>query len=123
MKIDNNINPRKKTAPGQSRLHYSPGIPLRMNVIKPKKYEAYILLNKKKIVSSKENYAAWYLDVVKEGDLYVNSPTAGCMTFLPKSVLGTQGTTTTSLGLLLLLFLLLFSFLLMVINLILRFYF
>lgn len=41
---------------------------------------------KKKIVSSKENYAAWYLDVVKEGDLYVNSPTAGCMTFLPKSV-------------------------------------
>ena len=55
-KIDNNINPRKKTAPGQSRLHYSPGIPLRMNVIKPKKYEAYILLNKKKIVSSNYFY-------------------------------------------------------------------
>ena len=34
--------------PGQSLLHYSPGIPLRMNVTKPKKTEAYILLKKKK---------------------------------------------------------------------------
>ena len=34
------INPKKKIAPGQSRLHYSPGIPLRMNVTKPKNDEA-----------------------------------------------------------------------------------
>ena len=47
-KIKINTNPKKKIAAGQSRLHYSPGIPLRMNVVKPKKYEAYVLLNKKK---------------------------------------------------------------------------
>ena len=50
-KITININPTTKIAPGQSRLHYSPGIPLRMNVIKPRKNEAYILLKKKKIHS------------------------------------------------------------------------
>ena len=43
---------KKKIAPGQSQLHYSPGIPLRMNVIKPKKNEAYILVKQKKINSS-----------------------------------------------------------------------
>ena len=32
-----NINPSKKNAPGQSKLHYSPGIPLRMNALKIKK--------------------------------------------------------------------------------------
>ena len=53
-KIKNNTNPKKKNAPGQSRLHYSPGIPLRMNVVKPKKNEAYILLKKKK--NSSSNY-------------------------------------------------------------------
>ncbi|MDA9663478.1 threonylcarbamoyl-AMP synthase, partial [Candidatus Pelagibacter sp.] len=34
---------------GQSKIHYSPGIPLRMNVIKPKKNEAFVLLKEKKI--------------------------------------------------------------------------
>jgi L-threonylcarbamoyladenylate synthase len=47
-KIKVNINPKRKTSPGQSHLHYSPGIPLRTNVTKPKKNEAYILLKKKK---------------------------------------------------------------------------
>jgi len=47
-KVKININPKKKLAPGQSRLHYSPGIPLKMNVIKPKKGEAYILIKKRK---------------------------------------------------------------------------
>ena len=51
-KIKININMKKKIAPGQSQLHYSPGIPLRMNVIKPKKNEAYILVKQKKINSS-----------------------------------------------------------------------
>jgi L-threonylcarbamoyladenylate synthase len=48
-KIIFNINPKNKIAPGQSRLHYSPGIPLRMNVIKPKNGEAFILIKKRKI--------------------------------------------------------------------------
>ena len=55
-RIKININAKKKTAPGQSRLHYSPGIPLRMNVVKPKKDEAYILLKKKKICHSNYFY-------------------------------------------------------------------
>lgn len=47
-KINLNINPKKKIAPGQSSLHYSPGIPLRMNIKKPKKDEAFILIKKRK---------------------------------------------------------------------------
>ena len=46
-KIKIDINPLKNIAPGQSKLHYSPGIPIRMNVIKPKKDEAFILIKKK----------------------------------------------------------------------------
>jgi L-threonylcarbamoyladenylate synthase len=41
-----NINPSKKNIPGQSKLHYSPGIPLRMNAHKPRKGEAYVALKK-----------------------------------------------------------------------------
>ncbi len=37
----------KKIAPGQSKLHYSPGIPVRLNITKPKRNEAYILINKR----------------------------------------------------------------------------
>ena len=44
-----NINPSKKNAPGQSKLHYSPGIPLRMNANKPRKGEAYVTLKKTNI--------------------------------------------------------------------------
>ena len=46
-KLTININPFKKNAPGQSKLHYSPGIPLRMNALKSKKGEAFISLKKK----------------------------------------------------------------------------
>ena len=46
-KIKIDINPLKNFAPGQSKLHYSPGIPIRMNVIKPKKDEAFILIKKR----------------------------------------------------------------------------
>jgi len=49
-----NINPKKKIAPGQSRLHYSPGIPLRMNIAKPKNDEAFVLVKKRKTKS--KNY-------------------------------------------------------------------
>jgi len=44
-----NINPSKKNIPGQSKLHYSPGIPLRMNAHKPKRGEAYVALKKTNI--------------------------------------------------------------------------
>jgi len=47
-KITISINPKKKIAPGQSRLHYSPGIPLRMNVTKQKNDEAFIIIKRKK---------------------------------------------------------------------------
>ena len=46
-KLNININSKKKVAPGQSLLHYSPGIPLKMNVIKPKNDEAFILIKKR----------------------------------------------------------------------------
>ncbi|MDA8919213.1 L-threonylcarbamoyladenylate synthase [Candidatus Pelagibacter sp.] len=42
-------NPKKKVAPGQSHLHYSPGIPLRINITKPKNEEAFIIIKKRKI--------------------------------------------------------------------------
>tara|TARA_X000001036_G_scaffold279201_1_gene259339 strand:+ start:2214 stop:3146 length:933 start_codon:yes stop_codon:yes gene_type:complete len=44
--IKNNL--KKKIAPGQFPLHYSPGIPLRMNVKKPFEEEAYVLVRKRK---------------------------------------------------------------------------
>jgi len=50
------INPKNKTTPGQSRLHYSPGIPLKMNIIKPKNNEAFILIKKRKDKSSNYFY-------------------------------------------------------------------
>jgi L-threonylcarbamoyladenylate synthase len=47
-KLNIAINPRKKISPGQSHLHYSPGIPLRMNITKPKNNEAFIIIKKRK---------------------------------------------------------------------------
>jgi len=40
-------NSKKKIAPGQLPLHYSPGIPLRINAKKPKKNEAFVLIKKR----------------------------------------------------------------------------
>ena len=53
-KIFIDINPSKISAPGQLRVHYSPGIPIRLNVRKIKKDEAYLLIRKKNI--NKSNY-------------------------------------------------------------------
>jgi L-threonylcarbamoyladenylate synthase len=47
-------NSKKKIAPGQFPLHYSPGIPLRTNAKKPKKNEAFVLVKKRK--GSFKNY-------------------------------------------------------------------
>ena len=48
-KILININPAKVSAPGQFKTHYSPGIPIRLNVKKIKKGEAYLMFKKKKL--------------------------------------------------------------------------
>jgi L-threonylcarbamoyladenylate synthase len=55
-KIIIDANPNKKVAPGQSKLHYSPGIPIRMNVKKPKEGEAYVLLKRNKNRSTHHYY-------------------------------------------------------------------
>ena len=59
--IRNNL--KKKIAPGQLPLHYSPGIPLRMNAKETNKEEAFVLIKKKKITF--KNY--YYLS--KKNDL------------------------------------------------------
>ena len=56
-------NSKKKISPGQFPLHYSPGIPLRMNAKEPYKGEAFVLIKKRKI--SFKNY--YYLS--KKNDL------------------------------------------------------
>jgi L-threonylcarbamoyladenylate synthase len=49
------INKNKKkykkkriVVPGQGKVHYSPGIPIRLNIKHPKKQEAYMLIKKRK---------------------------------------------------------------------------
>ncbi len=54
LRVKTNLNPRKKLAPGQSRLHYSPGIPLKMNARNAKANQAFILIKKRKV--SLNNY-------------------------------------------------------------------
>ena len=49
-------NLKKKIAPGQFPLHYSPGIPLRTNVKKPKKDEAFVLIKKRRTTSKNYYY-------------------------------------------------------------------
>ena len=62
-KIIINNNPSKISSPGQLKLHYSPGIPIRLNVKKTKDGEAFLLIKKKKEI--KPNY--YFLS--KKGDL------------------------------------------------------
>ena len=54
-KISININSKKKITPGQFPLHYSPGVPLRVNVKKSKSNEAFVLI-KKRNINSKNYY-------------------------------------------------------------------
>ena len=53
-KISINNNPLKISSPGQFKLHYSPGIPVRLNAKKIKKGEAFLLISK--IKKTKSNY-------------------------------------------------------------------
>ena len=61
MKLSNKKN--KIKVPGQEKVHYSPGIPIRMNVKRPRQSEAFILI-KKKGISVKHSF---YLS--KKGNL------------------------------------------------------
>ena len=56
IKVNIKINPKRKSAPGQSRLHYSPGIPLKTNIKKAKKNEAFILIKKRNITLNNYYY-------------------------------------------------------------------
>ena len=47
--IKYNIKNKKINAPGQFKLHYSPGIPIKLNAKKSKTNEAFILIKKRKI--------------------------------------------------------------------------
>ena len=50
-------NKKKKIiVPGQGKIHYSPGIPIRLNVKKPKQYEAFMLIKKKKLADKNFYY-------------------------------------------------------------------
>ena len=53
-KIIINNNPSKVSSPGQFKLHYSPGIPIRLNVKKINKKEAYLSI--KKMRQDKTNF-------------------------------------------------------------------
>jgi len=61
-KVSIKTNSKKKIAPGQFPLHYSPGIPLRTNVKKHNTNEAFILIKKRKM--NLKNY--YYLSKKKD---------------------------------------------------------
>ena len=48
LKLRLNDNVKKITHPGQGKVHYSPHIPIRLNIKNPKKGEALILIKKRK---------------------------------------------------------------------------
>ena len=60
-KILINTNLKNKISPGLFPLHYSPGIPLRINIKKSKNDEAFLMIKKRK--SNLKNY--YYLSKVK----------------------------------------------------------
>ena len=51
---NNKKSQQKITVPGQGKIHYSPGIPMRLNIKKPKKSEAFLLISKRK--NKNKNY-------------------------------------------------------------------
>ena len=54
LKVNNKID--KMLMPGQGKLHYSPGIPIRLNIKKPKSEEAFILIKKRKLFNKNFYY-------------------------------------------------------------------
>ena len=64
-KVVIDTNSKKKIAPGQFPLHYSPGIPLRTNVKDPKKNEAFLLIKKRKITFKNYYYLSKKNDLIQ----------------------------------------------------------
>ena len=62
-KIIDNTNPKRISSPGQTKLHYSPGMPVRLNATRSRNNEAFVILKKAK--KTKKNY--FFLS--KKGDL------------------------------------------------------
>ena len=62
-KIIVNNSPTKISAPGQSKIHYSPGIPIRLKAKKAKNREAFLFIKKKKKTQSN------YYFLSKKGNL------------------------------------------------------
>ena len=62
-KLHFKLNPKKISAPGQLKLHYSPGLPIKVNVKNANDNVAHILINKRK--NDKKNF--FYLS--KKSDL------------------------------------------------------
>jgi L-threonylcarbamoyladenylate synthase len=62
-KLHFKLNPKKISAPGQLKLHYSPGLPIKLNVKNANDNVAHILINKRK--NNKKNF--FYLS--KKSDL------------------------------------------------------
>ena len=62
-KLHFKLNPKKISAPGQLKLHYSPGLPIKLNVKNTNDNVAHILINKRK--NDKKNF--FYLS--KKSDL------------------------------------------------------
>ena len=62
-KLNFKLNPKKISAPGQLKLHYSPGLPIKLNVKNANDNVAHILINKRK--NDKKNF--FYLS--KKSDL------------------------------------------------------
>ena len=62
-RISINNHPARISVPGQSKLHYSPGLPVKLNIKLAKDNEAFLLIKKKK--KNKPNY--YFLS--KKGDL------------------------------------------------------
>jgi len=61
--IIDNTNPKRISSPGQIKLHYSPGMPVRLNATRSRNNEAFVILKKAK--KTKKNY--FFLS--KKGDL------------------------------------------------------
>ncbi|MDC3145905.1 L-threonylcarbamoyladenylate synthase [Candidatus Pelagibacter sp.] len=56
--VKKKINQKKDIImPGQGRIHYSPGLPVRLNIKRPKKFEAFLLISKR----TKSNKNFFYL--------------------------------------------------------------
>ena len=52
-------NPSKISSPGQYKLHYSPGIPIRLNVKKIKKNEAFLSIEKREKIKKNFYYLSY----------------------------------------------------------------